>query len=79
MYMSERLQQDICKHKRWSILTGSQGDRNGITRCRDCDLWLTHAEKLSWESLKNQKSVSVVSIILSIIAIVVSIVALWKD
>lgn len=66
---------DKCKHKKWRVLTNSQGDRNGISCCVDCDLWLTHSEKLSWESLKNQKSVSVISIVLSIVAIIVSIVA----
>lgn len=72
----ESLSPDKCEHKKWRILTNSQGDRNGISECINCHLWMTHAERLSWESLKNQKSVSLVSIVLSVIAIIISIISL---
>lgn len=68
---------DHCRHNKWSIMTYSQGNRSGISICNECKLWLTHTERLSWESLKNQKSVSLVSIVLSIIAIIVSILSLY--
>lgn len=74
---TKNLSPDKCSHKKWRIITSSQGDRNGISECADCHLWITLAERLSWESLKNQKSVSLVSIILSIIAIIVSIASLY--
>lgn len=68
---------DKCSHKHWRIITNSKGDRNGISECADCGLWFTHAERLSWESLKNQKNVSLASIVISIIALVISIIAIF--
>ena len=68
--------ENSCSHKEWRIITGSSGDRNGICECLACHLWMTHAEMISWKALKNQKSVSFVSIVLSIIAIIVSIISL---
>jgi hypothetical protein len=73
--MSESLQ-DKCKHE-WTIITPSKGDRNGISECKKCGLWFTHAERLNWESLENQKIVSIISIILSIIAVIISFVSLY--
>lgn len=68
--------QDDCVHKKWRILTPTEGDRNGLSECRECGLWLSHAERLNWESLKNQKVVSYISFCFSIVAIVISVFAL---
>lgn len=72
----DKVSQDKCSHK-WRIITPSKGDRNGISECELCGLWFTHAERLNWESLKNQKTVSIISLVLSMIAIIVSIISLY--
>lgn len=72
-----KISQDKCLHNKWTIVTPSRGDRSGISECKLCGLWLTHAERLNWESLKNQKTISVVSLVLSMIAIIVSIISLY--
>lgn len=72
----EKSSPEKCAHKNWLFLTQSKGNINGVSECRDCGLWLTHAERLSWETLKNHKFISKKSIILSIIAIIISIASI---
>ena len=71
-----KIQPEKCKHENWLFITNSTGDRSGISKCTKCGLWLTHEERLSWKSPKNQKIISSISIVLSIVAIIVSITAL---
>ena len=57
--------------------TPGNKDYTDLSECKDCGLWLSHAERLNFESLKNQKNVSYVSVTLSIIAIIISVIALY--
>ena len=73
----DKISPDKCNHCKWRIRTPSKGDRSGISECEHCGLWLTHGERLNWESLKSQKIVSTISIILSILALIISVVSLY--
>lgn len=81
--MVERRQNQIdCEHE-WEVVTNDQRNGPGIVECKRCQLWLTHANRLQLEmnryTLKFQKKISIVTIILSVIALVVSVaVAIWK-
>lgn len=75
----EKTNPDTCNHKEWLIITPSKGDGSGISECKTCGLWLTHAERLNWESLKSQKLISKLSIALSIVAIIVSVFSLISN
>ena len=81
--MGERSQDQMdCKHD-WAVMTSDQRNGPGVAACKKCKLWLTHANRLQLEmnqyTLKFQKRISVVTIVISTIAILVSIaVAIWK-
>ena len=71
-----------CEHE-WAVITGDQRNGPGVSECKKCKLWLSHSNRLQLDmnryTLRFQKGISVITIVLSVIALLVSIaVAIWK-